>query len=268
MGKFILQKKSNDREKEVVDNITKIVNEATSTYALRRANFDKTFAAFQGNRCSLAKNKKESKSNGKWRMPIDNPMLCLYSQGGGEKPWHGSFGEKIRDGIENHAGIDLLAKPGLPVYACLRGIVERIYISTSRAGRVVVVKVTDRETFKSLKRNYKPLYINKGELLEKRFNTDGNIYLVFMHLSKFGKFREGHSVNHDDVIGYTGVSGKNGNNFETRNPHLHFEINNVGSAAGINGKCNPMVYFKFKTESEMSTEDKKLQLEYKNTVWK
>ncbi|WP_157450570.1 peptidoglycan DD-metalloendopeptidase family protein, partial [Chryseobacterium sp. CCH4-E10] len=263
-----LQLKSDKGGKEIVDSITKIVNEATSTYSERRENFDKMYSVFQVNKCSPVKKEEEQKLNGRWRMPIDNPMLCLYSQGGGEKPWHGSFGEKIRDGSENHAGVDLLAKPGLPVYACLKGFVERIYISTSRAGRVVVIKVTDKETFKSLKRNYTPLYKNKGEILEKGFNPDGNIYLVFMHLSKFGKFQEGQSVNHDDIIGYTGVSGNNGNNFETKNPHLHFEVNNVGSAAGLNGKCNPLVYFKFKTEPEMSVEDKKLQLEYKNKVWK
>lgn len=89
-----------------------------------------------------------------------------------------------------------------------------------------------------------------------------------MHLSKFGDFKEGQTVNHDDVIGYTGVSGKNGTNFETQNPHLHFEVNNVGSVGGLNQKCNPMVYFKVKTETEMSIADKKLQLEYKNKIWK
>lgn len=252
--------------KEIVDSITRIVNEATSTYNIRKENFDKTYSIFQVDKCSPIK--KDEPTTGKWRFPIDNPMLCLYSQGGVEKPWHGSFGEKIRDGSSNHSGSDLLAIPGTPVYACLEGKIERIYTSTSLAGRTIVVKVKDKETFKSLKNDYKLIYKDKGELLEKGFNPDGEIYFVFMHLSRFGKFEEGQTVKHNDIIGYTGISGKNGNNFTTRNPHLHFEVNNVGSNSGINGKCNPMVYFKFKTEPEMSAVDKKNQLDIKNKEWK
>ncbi|KPH13752.1 peptidoglycan DD-metalloendopeptidase family protein [Chryseobacterium sp. ERMR1:04] len=253
--------------KKIVDNITKIVNEATDTYNHRKENFDKTYSIFQVDKCNPIK-KNETITTGKWRFPIDNPMLCLYSQGGAEKPWHGSFGEKIRDGVTNHAGSDLLAIPGTPVYACLDGKIDRVYTSTSLAGRIIVIKVTDKETFKSLKNNYTPIYKNKGELSEKGFNPNGEIFLVFMHLSKFGQFKEGESVKYNDVIGYTGISGKNGVNFEAKNPHLHFEVNNVGSKAGIQGKCNPMVYFKFKTEFEMSAVDKKLQLDIKNKIWK
>ncbi|WP_159473445.1 hypothetical protein [Chryseobacterium sp. 18068] len=84
--------------KEIVDSITKIVNEATSTYELRRSNFDKTYSAFQVDKCDPIKNE-ESESNREWRMPIDNPMLCMYSQGGEHKPWHGSFGKDIRDWV-------------------------------------------------------------------------------------------------------------------------------------------------------------------------
>ncbi|OJV55514.1 MAG: hypothetical protein BGO31_19325 [Bacteroidetes bacterium 43-16] len=262
-----LQLKSTGGE-EVVDSITKIVNEATSTYALRKSNFTKVYEIFQVSKCSPVATAPVQPSNGKWRFPIDNPMLCLYSQNGGAKPWHGSFGENIRDGSANHSGSDLLAKPGTPVYACLDGVVERVYTSTTLAGRVVVVKVTDKETFKSMKRAYTPLYAHKGELVDKGFNAEGDIFLVFMHLSQFGEFEAGKPVKHNDVIGYTGVSGRSGNNFETRNPHLHFEVNNVGSAGGLQGKCNPMVYFNFKTENEMTAADKQLQLEYKNQVWK
>ena len=74
-----------------------------------------------------------------------------------------------------------------------------------------------------------------------------------MHLSKFGKFEEGVPAIRID-----------GNNYETRNPHLHFETNNVG----LNGKCSSILYFKSKIESELSAENKKFQLVYKNKVWK
>lgn len=262
-----LQLKSDTGGKEIVDSITIIVNEGTDTYVKRKEFFDKTYLIFQVDKCSPVE-KATAPSNGKWRFPIDNPMLCLYSQGGGAKPWHGSFGQNIRDGKANHSGSDLLAAPGTTVYAGLKGKIARRYTSTSLAGRVIVVEVTDKETFKSLKNDYKPLYKSKGELSEKGFNHNGTIYFVFMHLSKFGDFKDGDPVNHDSIIGYTGISGNNGKNFETRNPHLHFEVNNVGSAAGIASKCNPQVYFKFKTEADMTAADKELQLKYKNKLWK
>ena len=217
------------------------------------------------------KTKKEQEkpnTNGKWRNPIDYPMLCLYAQGGGEKPWHGSFGEKIRDGSTDHSGTDLLAVPGTKVYACLKGKISRVYTSATMAGNVVVLEVTDRKTFNSLKRSYTPLYKNKGEILEKGFDSSKSIYLVFMHLSKFGKFKEGDIVEHDDIIGYTGVSGNSGKNFTTRNPHLHFEISNVGSKGGLKGKCNASVYFKFKSENDLSKEEREYQKSIKDKEWK
>jgi murein DD-endopeptidase MepM/ murein hydrolase activator NlpD len=170
--------------KEIVDSITKIVNEATSTYELRKSNFDKTYSAFQVDKCDRIKNE-ESESNGEWRMPIDNPMLCMYSQGGGHKPWHGSFGKDIRDGSTDHTGNDLLAVPGTKVYACVKSIVHKIYTSTSMAGNVVVLKVLDVEVFKSLRNNnYIPKYKSKGEILQKGFDENKTIYLTFWHLSK------------------------------------------------------------------------------------
>jgi muramidase (phage lysozyme) len=206
--------------------------------------------------------------NGKWRMPIDEPMLCLYSQGGAEKPWHGSFGENIRDGSSNHAGVDLLAHPGTNVYACVKSKVERVYTSTSLAGNMVVLKVLDEETFKSLRNeNYKAKYESKGEKIDVGFNYDGPFYLVYAHLSKNDYFKEGDTVEYDSIIGLTGISGNNGNNFTTRNPHLHFEVTNIGSAIGLNQKCNACVYFNFKTEDEMTEADKDYQLKTKEKEW-
>ncbi|WP_313092085.1 hypothetical protein [Chryseobacterium flavum] len=255
------------KDGDVVDLIVNIINQNTNSREKRKNHYKITKVIFEVDQCA-PEQVDSPPTNGKWRFPIDNPMLCLYSQGGAHKPWHGSFGEKIRDGSSNHAGSDLLAIPNTPVYACLDGEIVAAYTSTSLAGRTIVVKVTDKETFKSLKNDYKPLYKNKGELLERGFNPNRDIFLVFMHLSKFGKFKKGQTVKYNDIIGYTGISGKNGKNFTTRNPHLHFEVNNVSSNAGIDGKCNPMVYFKFKTEFEMTAADKQLQLNIKNKEWK
>ena len=262
-----LQIKSMTGGKEVVDSITKIVNEKTSTYSERRENFDKTYSVFKVNLCSPVKNE-DTKTIGKWRNPIDNPMLCMYSQGGGHKPWHGSFGEKIRDNTANHTGNDLLAIPGTKVYACLKSKVHKIYTSSSMAGNVVVLEVIDKDTFKTLKnKSYLPKYKSKGEILQRGFNEAGTIYFTFWHLSKNNFFKEGDIVEYNDVIGLTGVSGWNGKNFTTRNPHLHFEVSNVGSAPGLNGKCNPSVYFHFKTEDELSRSEIDYQNKLKEKEW-
>lgn len=253
---------------DVVDLVTNIINKRTNSKQSRRDHYQKTKVTFTVDNCkNINKEVPKSNSNGKWRTPIDNPMLCLYSQGGVEKPWHGSFGEKIRDNSVNHSGCDLFALPGTPVYACIKGKIDRVYTSTTLAGNTVVIEITDKEIFNSLRRSYTPLYKNKGEILEKGFKSNKSIFLVFMHLSKFGKFKTGDIVEYNDIIGYTGISGKNGKNFTTRNPHLHFEINNVGSAGGLDGKCNPMLYFKFKTENELSETEKNNQLTAKNKEW-
>ncbi len=223
----------------------------------------------EGSKIEPAKIQQVSENNGKWRNPIDNPMLCLYSQGGGDKPWHGSFGKKIRDNIKDHSGNDLLAVPGTKVYACVKSKVVRISTSSTLAGKTVVLKVLDERTFKGLKRkDYTPKYKSKGEILSRGFDENKPIYLVFWHLSKNDFFKEGEIVEHNAVIGLTGISGENGVNFSTRNPHLHFEVNNVGSSPGLEGKCNPSVYFKFKTADQLSKSEIDFQNKLKEKEWK
>ncbi|PAM92488.1 hypothetical protein B4N84_22535 [Flavobacterium sp. IR1] len=252
------------------DNIKKIrskINPGLAGWRECKKYFEKGLEVFKVNKCQPVDGTQED--NGKWRFPIDNPMLCMYSQGGLLKPWHGSFGKNIRDELANHTGNDLLAEPGTKVYACVRSKVEKIYTSSSLAGKVVVLKVLDVETFKSLRNeNYLPKYKNKGEILEKGFDPDGDLYLTFWHLSKNNFFNVGDEVEYDDIIGLTGISGWNGINFSTRNPHLHFEVSNVGSAPGLEGKCNPSVYFKFKTEDELSQNEINFQNRLKEKEWK
>jgi len=205
---------------------------------------------------------------GKLRLPIDNPMLCLYSQGGNKKPWHGSFGKKIRDGKDIHCGVDLLAEPGTKVYACVEAVVERIHTSKTMGGNMVTLKVKDEESFRAMrKRNYIPVYKDNGELVDVNFNYDGPFFFVFMHLSKNDFFQKGDVVKPNDVIGLTGISGEYGVNFKTRNPHLHFEITNSFDKRGINLRCNPAVFFDFLSESDLSTNDIEFQNKLKETLW-
>jgi predicted chitinase len=192
----------------------------------------------------------------KWHDPLDNPMLCLYSQGGEDKkPWHGSFGPTIRDGVTKHTGMDLFAKPGTNVYSCVKGEVVRSEINSSMFGELIVIKVIDEETLKSRRKNPFVLkYSNKSEIESQNFDHTGPFYLVYAHL-KERKVTIGDIVNAGKIIGLTGTSGENGVPFSTKNPHLHFEIMNVEKQAGLDKKCNPGVYLTYKDEDSLTTSD-------------
>jgi predicted chitinase len=195
-------------------------------------------------------------NSNKWHDPVDNPMLCLYSQGGdSKKPWHGSFGPTIRDGVNKHTGMDLFAKPGKNVYSCVKGEVVRSEINASMFGEMIVIKVTDEETFKSRRKNPFVLkYSNKSEIESQNFDHNGPFYLVYAHL-KERKVVVGDKVDAGKIIGLTGTSGDNGVPFSTKNPHLHFEIMNVERQAGLEKKCNPGVYLTYKDEDSLTAVD-------------
>jgi predicted chitinase len=207
----------------------------------------------------------------KWHDPVDNPMLCLYSQGGeSKKPWHGSFGPTIRDGVNIHTGMDLFAKPGTNVYSCVKGEVVRSEINSSMFGELIVIKVIDEETFKSRRKNPFVLkYSEKSEIELQNFDHNGPFYLVYAHL-KERKVAIGETVNAGKIIGLTGTSGVNGVPFSTKNPHLHFEIMNVEKQAGLDKKCNPGVYLTYKDEDNLTTSDIAEQEEAKtdSKFWK
>lgn len=202
------------------------------------------------------------------RPPIDNPMLCLYSQNGNKKPWHGSFGNKIRDGVNKHCGVDLLAEPGTKVYASVESEVVSVRTSKTMAGHMLVLKVKDEESFKAMRKlNYSPVYRDNGELIDVNFNYEGPFYFVYMHLSKNDFFKVGDIVKPNDVIGLTGITGKNGVNFKTRNPHLHFEITNDWTVSGIELRCNPAVFFDFLSENELTANEIEFQNKLKEKLW-
>lgn len=192
----------------------------------------------------------------KWHDPVDNPMLCLYSQGGEtKKPWHGSFGPTIRDNVNKHTGMDLFAKPGTNIYSCVKGKVVRSEINSSMFGELIVIKVIDEETLKSRRKDPFALkYANKSEIESQNFDHNGPFYLVYAHL-KERKVAVGDPVNAGQIIGLTGTSGENGVPFSTKNPHLHFEIMNVEKQAGLDKKCNPGVYLTYKDENSLTTSD-------------
>lgn len=89
--------------------------------------------------------KKQTKID--WHDPVDNPMVCLYTQNGNYRPRYNVFG-KVRKEREkhNHQGIDLLALPGSNAYACVDAYVEYIDIQQGY-GNVICLKVKDPKSF-------------------------------------------------------------------------------------------------------------------------
>ena len=232
-------------DKDYIDTISWLVNGGGNGRTERRE-YLKKLKEIDFFKCGLSK----------WHDPVDNPQLCLYSQGGGEKkPWHGSFGPTIRDGVNVHTGMDLFAKPGTNVYACVKSEVVRSETNNTMFGEMIVLKVIDEETIKSRRKNPFVLkYSHKSEIESQNFDHDGAFYLVYAHL-KERKVEIGDTVEAGKVIGLTGTSGNNGVPFSTKNPHLHFEIMNVERQAGLNNKCNPGVYLTYKDEDNLTTSD-------------
>lgn len=240
------------------DNIKKIrrtVNGGVAGWKDAKKYFEKGLEVFKVNECSPVE---KTSSDDEWHDPVDNPQLCLYSQGGEvKKPWHGSFGPKIRDGVNKHTGMDLFAKPGTNVYACVKSKVVRSEINSSLFGQMIVLEVIEEgiEVIKSRRKNpFRLKYANKSEIESQNFNHNGPFYLVYAHF-KEKKVAIGDIVHAGKVIGLTGTSGYSGAPFSTKNPHLHFEIMNVEKQAGLNNKCNPGVYLTYKDEDNLTPSD-------------
>lgn len=245
-------KTSNDQD---VKRIRSTVNGGVAGWKDAKKYFEKGIEVFRVNECSPIE---KVSSDGKWHDPVDNPQLCLYSQGGeSKKPWHGSFGPTIRDGVNKHTGMDLFAKPETNVYACVKSKVVRSEINSSMFGQMIVLQVIDEgvEVIKSRRKNPFALkYAHKSEIESQNFDHNGPFYLVYAHL-KERKVNVGDTVDAGKIIGLTGTSGNNGVPFSTKNPHLHFEIMNVERQAGLNKKCNPGVYLTYKDEDSLTASD-------------
>ncbi len=245
-------KKSDDNS---IQKIRGEVNGGIAGWKDAKKYFEKGIQVFKVNECSPVE---KAPSDDKWHDPVDNPQLCLYSQGGeSKKPWHGSFGPTIRDGVNKHTGMDLFAKPGAEVYACVKSKVVRSEINSSMFGQMIVLQVIDEgvDVIKSRRKNPFALkYAHKSEIESQNFDHNGPFYLVYAHL-KERKVNVGDTVDAGKVIGLTGTSGNNGVPFSTKNPHLHFEIMNVERQSGLNKKCNPGVYLTYKDEDSLTPSD-------------
>ena len=201
-----------------------------------------------------------------WHDPVDDPMICLYTQHGNFRPRYNVFGtvRKERSNI-NHQGIDLLALPGSNVYACVDAYIEFISNQeTEGYGKVICLRVKDPTSFLKRKRDFHLIYENEGEILAgKGFNFDGEIYLFYAHLSKICVSLSDKEVNSGQLIAFSGTTGYS----STRDPHLHFEIRNLPSPKGLSNRCHPGIFVYYKDINTMTEEEKEKQKKIAEKYW-
>ncbi|WP_395972846.1 M23 family metallopeptidase [Chryseobacterium cucumeris] len=206
-----------------------------------------------------------SPKNTKWHDPVDNPMLCLYTQNGNYRPRYNVFGTVRKErSNHNHQGIDLLALPGSNAYACVDAYVEFISIQ-SGYGNVICLKVKDPKEFLKRKRDFNLQYSNMGEIQSgSGFSFNGDFYLFYAHLQEVEKsLKTNQEVSCGTIIGKNGTSGYG----QTKDPHLHFEIRSSVTGGGLSNRCHPGIFVYYKDENTMSQKEKDYQKEIAQKFW-
>ncbi|MFK8269115.1 M23 family metallopeptidase [Capnocytophaga cynodegmi] len=218
----------------------------------------------------------------KWRDPVDNPQITLYTSGGNKRPWRSAFGYVRQDLKRNHHGLDLFAVIGTPVYACLPGKIVRIINDVDGYGDGFILKIDKDylEEFKNQRRNYEPYYVkSKRTYSSKEYSMSGydydfeeyegikesdDVFLAYAHLSEVNVTLN-QVITADEyqtkVLGKTGDTGKAAKG--TKGPHLHFEIRSVVTHKKGEDKYlslyNPAYYVDYKNETQLSEEERKIQ---------
>ncbi|WP_299248753.1 M23 family metallopeptidase [uncultured Aquimarina sp.] len=207
------------------------------------------------------KNKCDCNKSG-WHDPVDNPMSTNYMQsgGGGElgKKW-GLFGNSIRSGSA-HTGLDLFAKTGENIYACVDGTVYNRRWHGGY-GNTITIKVKDPKAFLALKRSY-VLNSSDEQRSGNNWNESGDIYLLYAHLDSVNAFSFGEEVTSGQILGKTGRSGITAG---TTAPHLHFEILcQYSFGVGTGYRINPGLFVPYKHYDDQSESDRQEQTDEKN----
>ncbi len=207
----------------------------------------------------------------KWYNPVNNPMLCLYTQSGNYRPRYNVFGKVRKERATkekpykiNHQGIDLLALPDSNIYSCANGTVVRSSDSGKGYGKIIIIKVDNPETLEVIKRtNFTLDYATEGEIFHSStFNTEGNIYLKYCHLKTMNVVI-GEKVKAGQILGTNGTSGYG----KTKDPHLHFEIASAARSSGLSNRCHAGQYVKYKGENDLSTTETAYQKTVAETYW-
>ncbi|MDD5119313.1 MAG: peptidoglycan DD-metalloendopeptidase family protein, partial [Sulfuricurvum sp.] len=193
-----------------------------------------------------------------WHDPIDNPQLAKYNINGVNRPWSNTFGMvRIQNNHpKKHQGVDLFALPGTPVYACVDGTISASIAGVSGYGNVIVLKAKCPDFVRSRKRAYNLQYAEQGEMEHgPNFNDQGQFYFMYAHLLERIVDMGAH-VKAGQIIGKIGTSGYT----TSKDPHLHFEISNIGQiGGGLNNKVNPAFYVGYKLPNELTSTDSILQ---------
>ena len=197
--------------------------------------------------------------------PIKNPQVTYYNFRGEEYPDWAKFGMTRSNGIKAHQGIDIFAVPGTDVFAVLDGKIVDLYVDKKGYGLNFYLEVDPNELEKIKRKNYKPKKGSGEEIYGPNYEPGLEIkYLRYCHLSEVS-VKVGDTVKAGQVLGKTGVTG---NASGTRAPHLHFEIAYEMRGKGLVNRVDPEMYFKIKNGNQLSEEEKKVQYEATQLVWK
>ncbi len=197
-----------------------------------------------------------------WHEPVDNPMSTNYMQtissiSNLSKNW-GLFGDTIRKEVNRkHVGLDLFAKTGTNIYACVDATVyHRCW--HNGYGNTITIKVKDPKAFMALVRTDYKHKTSREMKQGKNWKDSGDIYLFYGHLDSIKEFSFGDEVRCGDILGTTGRSGVTGDG--TRAPHLHFEIFcTYAKPSGTKYCINPAYFVNYKHYEEQSASERKLQ---------
>lgn len=196
----------------------------------------------------------------------------MYMQSGGIAPYWNVFG-KVRNGGK-HQGVDLLALPGTPVYACVDGTIKIGDMQPRppkkvNYGKYVLIKAQCPSFVQTLKKAYSLPYKDKGEMeKEMSFKDDGDFYFFYAHLLEVDEklkkaFEQGDvvRVKAGQIIGKTGTSGYT----TSADPHLHFEILNKIVFGTFNHRINPGFYIDYKLPDELKSNEAQHQKDVANS---
>lgn len=165
------------------------------------------------------------------------------STGGGMKTFDSPrFGMTRDGGGRAHAGVDLDAPVGTPVYAVADGVVELARFSDPLYGADILLAFRPTPTILT--------YLARTG----HADDDGVLFAHYAHLSAV--FVEtGQTVQRGTTIGRTGTSG----NADQKYPHLHFEVRKTrlpgAGPAGLRNRIDPESLFQvdFSTPVEAVT---------------